>query len=183
VQVCDQFEAATRLAAGAGFDLLQLNMAHGYLLSSFLSPLANRREDAYGGSAENRLRFPLRLFDRVRAAWPASRPLSVALNGSDWARGGLELEDAVVIAAALKAHGCDLLEVRAGQIAPGGRPGFGAGFLTQLSETIRHEAGMPTLVGGYLTTSGQINTILAAGRADLCILTAPRPEESADFDR
>jgi anthraniloyl-CoA monooxygenase len=108
--------------------------------------------------------------------------LSVALNGSDWARGGLELEDAAAIATALKAHGCDLLEVRAGQIAPAGRPGFGAGFLTQLSETIRHEAGIPTLVGGYLTTSGQINTILAAGRADLCIYAPARLEESADFE-
>jgi anthraniloyl-CoA monooxygenase len=164
------FVQAATFAAAIGFDWLQLHMAHGYLLAGFLSPLANRRQDEYGGSLENRLRFPLELFDAVRAAWPAERPLSVALPATDWARGGLTIAEAVTIAATLKAHGCDLVEVLAGQTVPDSSPVYSADFLAGYSEQIRHEAGLPTMTRGYITTSGQVNTILAAGRADLCVM-------------
>ncbi|MGH2537137.1 MAG: bifunctional salicylyl-CoA 5-hydroxylase/oxidoreductase, partial [Candidatus Promineifilaceae bacterium] len=181
-QAAEQFAAAAGRAAAAGFDLLALNMAHGYLLSSFLSPLTNRRNDDYGGRLENRLRFPLELFERVRAAWPAAKPLAVVLNASDCASGGLEPAEAALIAGRLKAAGCDLLEVAAGQTTPDARPAYGPGFLSHYSEHLHHEAGIPTLVDGYLTTSGAINTLLAAGRADLCFLTpttqAGRPASS-----
>jgi anthraniloyl-CoA monooxygenase len=169
-QVKADFVRAATLAAELGFDWLQLHFGHGYLLAGFLSPLANRRHDEYGGSLENRLRYPLELFDAVRAVWPAERPLSVALPATDWAKGGLTIAEAVTLAATLKAHGCDLVEVVAGQTVPDSSPVYGADFLAAYSEQIRHVAGLPALTRGYLTTSGQINTILAAGRADLCVM-------------
>jgi anthraniloyl-CoA monooxygenase len=174
-QVIADFVRAATMAAAAGFDWLQLHMAHGYLLAGFLSPLANRRQDEYGGSLENRLRFPLELFDAVRAVWPAERPLSVALPAIDWVRGGLTIVEAVTIATALKAHGCDLVEVLAGQTVPDSSPVYGSDFLAGYSEQIRHEAALPTLTRGYITTSGQVNTILAAGRADLCLMELGEP--------
>jgi anthraniloyl-CoA monooxygenase len=164
------FERAAAMAQAAGFALLQLNMAHGYLLGSFLSPLTNKRTDEYGGSLENRLRYPLAVLSAVRAVWPASKPLSVAINATDWAENGITPETAVSIAQALKDHGCDLLELRAGQTVPGMEPAYGPGFLTPFSDHIRHEADLPTLIGGFLRLSGEINAILAAGRADLCIM-------------
>jgi anthraniloyl-CoA monooxygenase len=169
-QVKTAFVQAATFAAAIGFDWLQLHMGHGYLLAGFLSPLANRRQDEYGGALENRLRFPLELFDAVRVVWPTERPLSVALPARDWARGGLTITEAVVMAATLKAHGCDLVEVLAGQTVPDSSPFYSADFLAGYSERIRHEAGMPTLTRGYITTTGQANTILAAGRADLCVM-------------
>lgn len=168
--VRDQFVQAAEMAAAAGCDLLQLHMAHGYLLAGFLSPLSNRRRDAYGGSLENRLRYPLEVLTAVRAVWPADRPLAVALSASDWARGGLTADDAAVIARTLAEHGCDLVQVLAGYTTADSKPEYGAGFLTPLSEHIRNAARVPTLVGGYLTTTGQVNTIIAGARADLCIL-------------
>lgn len=158
------------MAREVGFDWLHLNLAHGYLLASFLSPLSNKRADEYGGSLENRLRFPLEVFDAVRAAWPEDRPLSVALTVSDCAKGGLEIEEAIAIARTFQEHGCALIEPLAGQTIPDAEPAYGRGFLTPLSDRIRNEAGIATMVGGYLTTSDQANTILAAGRADLCIM-------------
>jgi anthraniloyl-CoA monooxygenase len=176
-QVRDDFVRAARLANEAGADLLLLHMAHGYLLASFLSPLSNTRDDAYGGNLENRLRFPLEVFDAVRAAWPAAKPLGVALTVTDWARGGLDVPEAVSIAATLRAHGCDLLLVEAGQSVPEADGAtYGRGFLTALSDRVRNEAGIPTLVGGYLTTSNEVNTILAGGRADLCLVRPRCPE-------
>jgi anthraniloyl-CoA monooxygenase len=171
-RVRDEFVRAAQMAQEAGFDFLQLNMAHGYLLASFLSPLTNQRSDEYGGDLEARLRYPLEVLDAVRAVWPESKPLSVALSATDCVQGGSTIEDAVQIAKALKAHGCDIIMVLAGQTTIDSEPAYGRGFLTPLSDRIRNEAGTPTMVGGYLTTSNEINTILAAGRADLCILNS-----------
>ena len=168
--VRQDFIRATWMARDARFDLLQLNMAHGYLLASFLSSLTNQRGDAYGGALSSRLRFPLDIFDAVRAEWPQERPLSVALTADDCVKGGFTIEEAVEVASALKEHGCDLIEVRIGQTTPESEPDYGRGFLTPYSERIRNEAGIPTIVGGYLATSNEVNTVIAAGRADLCIV-------------
>lgn len=169
-RVCREFVRSARWALSAHFDLLQLNMAHSYLLASFLSPLTNQRGDEYGGALEQRMRYPLEVFDAVRASWPADKPLSVALNASDCVKGGFTIDDAVVVAGALKEHGCDIIAVQAGQTTSDGEPAYGRGFLTAYSDRIRNEAGIPTIVGGYLTTSDEVNTIIAAGRADLCII-------------
>jgi anthraniloyl-CoA monooxygenase len=169
-EVRDVFVHAARMAQEVGFDLLQLNMAQGYLLASFFSPLSNQRTDEYGGSLENRLRFPLEVFDAARAAWQEDFPLSVALTVSDFAPGGLTIEEAVQMARELKVRGCDLIEVRAGWTVPEAEIPYRRGFLTALSAQLRNEAGIPTMVGGYLTTTDEVNTILAGGRADLCII-------------
>ncbi len=169
-QVCNDFVRATHMADEVGFDLLQLHYAQGYLLASFLSPLTNQRTDEYGGTLEQRMRFPLTVFDAVRAAWPATKPISVAISATDCVPGGSSVDDAVVLARTLKAQGCDIIEVLAGQTTLEGEPPYGRGFLTPVSDSIRNEAGIPTIVGGYLTRSNEVNTILAAGRADLCIL-------------
>lgn len=171
-RVRNAFSKATEYAARANIDLLQLNFAHGYLLASFLSPLTNQRCDEYGGSLENRLRFPLEVFDTVRVRWPEDKPLSVALSVTDYVPGGFSAEDAIAVARNLREHGCDLLAIQAGQTILESEPAYGRGFLTQLSDWVRNEAGIPTLVGGYLTTSDEVNTIIAAGRADLCIMEA-----------
>ncbi len=170
VRVCQEFVRSAQWAMEADFDLLQLSMAHGYLLASFLSPLTNRRDDEFGGALEQRMRYPLDIFDAVRAAWPADKPLSVALNASDCVKGGMTVEDAVIVARTLKEHGCDIIAVQAGQTTSDSEPVYGRGFLTTYSDRIRNEAGIPTIVGGYLTTSDEVNTIIAAGRADLCII-------------
>jgi len=169
-RVRDDFVRAAQMAQEADFDLLQLNFAHGYLLASFLSPLTNQRSDEYGGDLEQRMRFPLEVFNAVCAVWPKEKPISVALSATDCVKGGFDIEDAVVVARALKAHGCDIIQVLAGQTTVDGEPAYGRGFLTPFSDRIRNEAGVPTMVGGYLTTSNEVNTILAAGRADLCIM-------------
>jgi anthraniloyl-CoA monooxygenase len=169
-RVTDQFAAAAGRAATAGVELLLLDLAHGYLLGGFLSPLANRREDAYGGTLAGRLRFPLRVVDAVRAAWPGDRPLWAAVTVTDWAPAGLEPEEAVAVARALADHGCDLLQVTAGQTTAATRPDYGRLQLVGWSDLVRNQAGVPTLVGGGLTTADQVNTVLAAGRADLCLL-------------
>lgn len=169
-RVCNDFAQATRMANEVGFDLLHLHYAHGYLLASFLSPLTNQRTDEYGGTLEQRMRFPLAVFDAVRAAWPNTKPISVAISATDCVPGGSSIDDAVVLARTLKAHGCDIIEVLTGQTSLEGEPPYGRGFLSPLSDRIRNEAGIPTIVGGYLTRSNEVNTILAAGHADLCIL-------------
>jgi anthraniloyl-CoA monooxygenase len=170
-RVRDDFVAAARTALEAGFDILQLHMAHGYLLASFLSPLTNQRTDEYGGELENRMLYPLEVFEAVREAWPEDRPISVALTATDCLKGGFRVEEAVTVTQALKERGCDLIEVLAGQTTPESEPTYSKGFLTHYSDRIRNEAGMPTMVGGYLTTSNEANTILAAGRGDLCMLS------------
>jgi anthraniloyl-CoA monooxygenase len=169
-RVRDDFVNAARMAQEIGFDLLQLHYAHGYLLASFLSPLTNQRDDEYGGPLERRMRYPLEVFDAVRAVWPETKPLSVALSITDNVKGGFSVEDAIQVATQLRDHGCDMITIHAGQTTSEGDLPYGRGFLTHLSDRVRNEAGVTTLVGGYLTNSNEINTILAAGRADLCIL-------------
>jgi anthraniloyl-CoA monooxygenase len=168
-QVREEFVHAARRAQATGVDLLMINMAHGYLLGSFLSRLTNQRADDYGGSLENRLRFPLEVFDAVRAAWE-KKPLAVALNATDWAEGGFEVEEATEVVRILKAHGCDLVYPLAGQTTPDDHPTYGPNFLASHSEQIRNDTGIMTITGGGITTTNQINTLLAAGSADLCIL-------------
>lgn len=169
-QVCHDFAQAARMAGEAGFDLLQLHFGHGYLLAGFLSPLTNQRDDEYGGSLENRLRFPLELFAAVRAVWPEDKPLAVALNVTDFVAGGFDQDEAVTVAQTLRAHGCDLIEILAGQTTPESNPPYQPGFLTPLSDWVRSKAGIATMVGGNLTLTDEVNTILAAGRADLCVM-------------
>jgi anthraniloyl-CoA monooxygenase len=153
--------------------MLELHCAHGYLLASFISPLTNRRTDAYGGSLENRLRFPLEVFEALRGAWPDDRPMSVRLSATDWADGGITADDAVEIAQAFARHGCDLIDVSTGQTTPDSQPVYGRMFQTPFSDQIRNEAGLATMCVGNITSADQVNTILAAGRADLVALARP----------
>lgn len=176
-RVRDDFVRAADMARQAGFDLLQLHFAQGYLLASFISPLTNRRQDEYGGSLENRLRFPLDVFDAVRAVWPAGKPISVAISATDWAAGGLDVDEAVCIAGEFKAHGCDLIHVLAGQTTPNAKPVYGSGFLIPFSDWVRNNAHVPTMTSGNITTTDQLNTILAAGRADLCLMNPLQLQE------
>jgi anthraniloyl-CoA monooxygenase len=162
------FALAAKAAAGCWFDALELNFAHGYLLAGFISPLTNRRTDEYGGSLENRMRFPLAVLDLVRSTW--ERPLLVRISASDWAPEGIDLDDAVAIAALLKAHGCDLVHAVMGQTIWESRPDYRRLFGVPASDRIRNEAGIPTIATGNITTADDVNTILAAGRADLCEL-------------
>jgi anthraniloyl-CoA monooxygenase len=168
--VRDDFVRATRMAEAAGFDLLELHMAHGYLLAGFISPLTNRRTDDYGGSLPARLRYPLEVLDAVRAAWPADRPISVKISATDWAEGGLTGEEAVDVARRLRAHGCDIVTVSTGQTVPWQQPVYGRLYQTPFSDRIRHEAGVPTMTVGNIASVADVNSILAAGRADLCVL-------------
>src|SRR3989441_142465 len=168
--VRDDFVRAARMADEAGFDLLELHFAHGYLLASFLSPLTNARDDAYGGSLANRARYPLEVFDAIRATWPAARPVSVRISATDWHEGGMEPDEAVELAKLLRAHGCDIVDVSAGQTVPDQRPVYGRLFQTPFSDRIRHEAGIATMTVGNIASWADVNSIIAAGRADLCVL-------------
>ena len=167
------YVAATERALAAGFDLLEVHMAHGYLLGSFLSPLTNTRDDEYGGSLEARLRFPLEVLDAVRAAWPDERPISVRISAVDWAPGGTTEDDAVEIARQLQAHAVDIVDVSSGQTVPHERPEYGRMFQTPFSDRIRHEVGIPTITVGAVQGWDHVNTILASGRADLCAMARP----------
>jgi anthraniloyl-CoA monooxygenase len=149
-------------------------MAHGYLLSNFITPVSNQRDDEYGGSLENRMHFPLDVFDAVRAVWPRHKPMSVRLSATDWVgSAGVTPEDSVVIARMLKAHGCDVIDVSAGQTAADAKPIYGRMFQTPFAEQIRNEAGIATMAVGNITSWDQVNTIVAAGRADLACLARP----------
>jgi anthraniloyl-CoA monooxygenase len=172
-RVRDEFVRAARMADEAGFDLLELHMAHGYLLNTFLSPLTNVRHDAYGGSTSGRMRFPLEVFDAVRSAWPAAKPISVRISATDWREGGLTSADRITLARALKAHGCDVIDVSGGQNVSDQRPVYGRMYHVPFSDEIRHEAGIPTMTVGNVQDADQCNTILAAERADLCVLARP----------
>ena len=172
-EVREAFVAAAEMAEAAGFDALELHCAHGYLLSSFLSPLTNGRGDRYGGTPANRLRYPLEVLEAVREAWPAHKPISVRISATDWAEGGLGGDDSVRIATALAAHGCDIVHVSAGQTTIEAQPLYGRMFQTPFADQIRNEAGIPTIAVGNITSPDQINTIIAAGRADLCALGRP----------
>jgi anthraniloyl-CoA monooxygenase len=167
------FVAATERAARIGFDMIELHCAHGYLLASFLSPLTNRRSDRYGGPIENRLRFPLRVFEAMRAAWPATKPMSVRVSATDWAEGGLSEDDSIAIARAFAEAGVDLVDVSTGQTVAKSRPVYGRMFQTPFSDAIRNEARVATMCVGNITSADQMNTILAAGRADLVALGRP----------
>jgi anthraniloyl-CoA monooxygenase len=167
------FVRAAGWAEEAGFDMVELHCAHGYLLSSFLTPVSNRRTDEYGGPVENRLRYPLEVFRAMRAAWPEHKPMSVRLSATDWCDEGLSPEDSVAIARAFADAGCDLIDVSAGQTTPDSRPVYGRMFQTPLSDRIRNEAGVATMAVGNIYEPDHVNGILAAGRADLCALARP----------
>ena len=164
------FVRASEMAEQAGFDMIELHMAHGYLLSSFFTPLANHRTDAYGGSLENRMRYPLEVFGAMRTVWPAHKPMSVRVSGTDWAPGGATTDDAVQLAAALKRLGCDIVDVSSGQVVAEQEPEYGRLYQTPFADRIRLDVGMPTMTVGNIQSYGDINAILAGGRADLCVL-------------
>ncbi len=166
------FVASTRLAERAGFDVLELHMAHGYLLSSFLSPKSNQRRDEYGGALENRMRFPLEVFEAARAAWPSEKPLFVRISASDWLddAGGWTVAESVVFARELKARGCDLVDVSSGGNTPESKITYGRMYQVPFAEQIRAEAGLPVMAVGGIAGADHVNTILAAGRADLCAI-------------
>ncbi|WP_328779932.1 bifunctional salicylyl-CoA 5-hydroxylase/oxidoreductase [Streptomyces canus] len=169
----EQFTAAAWRAARAGFDLLELHCAHGYLLSGFLSPLTNRRTDAYGGSLAKRLRFPLEVFDAVRGVWPQERPMTVRISATDWAEGGNTAEDAVEIARAFAAHGADAIDVSTGQVVAEEHPEYGRSYQTPYADRIRHETGVPVIAVGAISSWDDVNSLLLAGRTDLCALARP----------
>jgi anthraniloyl-CoA monooxygenase len=172
-QVLAQFVGATRGAVAAGFDLLELHMAHGYLLSSFLSPLTNLRGDAYGGSLAARARFPLEVFDACRAVWPEERPMSVRISATDWVPGGFDADDAVLFATWLQEHGCDLVDVSTGQVSPEEKPAYGRSYQTPFADRIRNEVEIPVIAVGAISSYDDVNTTVLAGRADLCALARP----------
>jgi anthraniloyl-CoA monooxygenase len=172
-EIRGDFVAAAKRGARAGFDMLELHCAHGYLLASFLSPLTNRRDDEYGGAAEKRARFPLDVFEAVRAVWPVDKPMSVRLSCSDWAAGGLTLDDLATYARLFKQAGADIIHASSGQTVPWQKPVYGRMWQTPFAEFIRLEAGVPTIAVGDITLPEQINAIIAAGRAHLCALARP----------
>ena len=172
-EVKAQFVASTHAAAEAGADWLELHCAHGYLLSTFISPLTNQRQDEYGGSPENRLRYPLEVFAAVRAAWPADKPMSVRISAHDWVEGGITPDDAVEIAKAFKAAGADMIDCSSGQVSKKEKPVYGRMFQTPFADRIRQEAGIPTIAVGAISEADHANSILAAGRADLCAIARP----------
>ena len=168
------FVTAAKLARDVEVDMIEIHMAHDYLLSSFITPVSNQRKDKYGGSLDNRMRFPLRILDAVRNVWPDERPISVRISATDWVGDdGINGNDAVEIAKALKEHGCDIINVSAGQTTPEAKPVYGRMFQVWLSEQVRLEADIPTIAAGNITTWDQVNTILAAGRADLIAIGRP----------
>jgi anthraniloyl-CoA monooxygenase len=166
----DEFVSCTRRAADAGFDLLELHCAHGYLLSSFISPLTNQRTDAYGGSLSARLRFPLDVFSAMRAVWPAERPMSVRISATDWLESGTTADDAVLIAQSFADVGADIIDVSTGQVHADEKPAFGRSYQTPFADRIRNETGMATMAVGVISSYDDVNSILLAGRADLCLV-------------
>ena len=178
-RVRDQFARSTELAIACGFDMVELHCAHGYLLSSFITPLANQRDDEYGGPLENRLRFPLEVFAAMRAVWPRERPMSVRISATDWVDGGVTGEESVDIARAFMDAGADIIHVSTGQTSPDARPVYGRMWQTPFSDRIRNEARIPTIAVGNVTEPDQVNSIIAAGRADLVALARPHLSDPA----
>jgi anthraniloyl-CoA monooxygenase len=172
-QVVADYVQATQRADRAGFDMVEMHAAHGYLLASFISPLTNHRTDQYGGSLANRMRFPLDVFRAIRKAWPDEKPMSVRISATDWKDGGITGDDAVEIARLFAEAGCDLIDVSTGQTVADANPVFGRMYQTPFSDQIRNEAGLATMCVGAITTADQVNTIVAAGRADLVALARP----------
>ena len=173
------FVYAAAEADKAGFDWLELHCAHGYLLSSFISPLTNHRNDEYGGSLENRCRFPLQIFTAIRAVWPAGKPISVRISAHDWVEGGITPSDAVEIAKLFKLAGADMIDCSSGQVSKLEKPVFGRMFQTPFSDRIRNEAQIPTIAVGAITDADQVNSIIASGRADLCAIARPHLADPA----
>ncbi len=172
-QVRDDFVRATHYAVQAGFDWLELHCAHGYLLSAFISPLTNRRRDAYGGTLAKRLRFPLEVFTAVREAWPQDQPISVRISAHDWVEGGITPVDAVEIAKAFKSAGADMIDCSSGQVSAEQQPSYGRMYQTPFADRIRNEAGIATLAVGAISEADHVNSIISAGRADLCAIARP----------
>jgi anthraniloyl-CoA monooxygenase len=172
-EITGQFVTAARLGIEAGFDMIELHMAHGYLLASFLSPLTNRRTDLYGGALENRVRFPVRVVRAVRARMPAGMPLSVRISASDWARDGLTEADLLGVARALRDAGADVIDVSSGQTVPWQKPVYGRMYQTPFSDLIRNTLGVPTIAVGNIYEADHVNSIVASGRADLCAIARP----------
>ena len=171
--VRDQHVRSAVLGDRAGFDMLELHYAHGYLMSSFLTPLANQRVDEYGGSLEGRMRYPLEVFEAVRAAWPDQKAMSVRISATDWVPGGFDSDDAVFFARALKERGCDLIDVSTGQTSVDADPDYGRLYQTPYSDRIRNEVGIATMTVGAVSSIDDVHNILVAGRADLCLLARP----------
>ena len=169
-QIKDQFVAGAVAADAAGFDLLELHCAHGYLLSSFISPVSNNRTDDYGGSLAARLRYPLEVFAAMRAVWPAAKPMTVRISATDWVPGGVTGPEAVQIAAAFKAAGADAIDVSTGQVTPDEQPAFGRSYQTPFADAIRNQTGIATVAVGVISSYDDVNSIILAGRADLCAL-------------
>ena len=169
-KVVSDFQKSTKYADEAGFDLLELHMAHGYLLASFISPLTNRRSDEYGGSIENRMRFPLELWRACREIWPERKPMSVRISATDWAPGGLSGEDLIALTRMLKQAGCDMIDCSSGQTVPHQKPVYGRMYQAPFSDWVRNEVGIATMTVGAVTTPDQVNTLLASGKADLVAL-------------
>ena len=172
-RVRDEFVRATRMGVDAGFDMLELHCAHGYLMSAFITPLSNRRTDGYGGSIENCVRYPIEVFKAMRAAWPEDRPMSVRVSATDWVEGGVTGEDAVAVAKAFVDAGVDIVHVSTGQTSIEAKPVYGRMYQTPFSDQIRNETHIPTIAVGNITDAEQVNAIIAAGRADLCALGRP----------
>ena len=172
-QVREDHVRAARWADAAGFDMLELHYAHGYLLASFISPLTNLRTDRYGGSIEARMVYPLEVFDAVRAIWPREKPISVRISATDWAPGGLSDADRIDLARMLKEHGCDMIDVSTGQTVPYQTPRYGRAYQVPFSDQIRNTVGIPTMTVGAISTADEVNSILLAGRADLCLMARP----------
>ncbi len=172
-EIRDAFARAAAMGLRAGFDMLELHCAHGYLLSAFITPLRNRRTDEYGGSLENRLRYPLEVFRAMREVWPEDRPISVRISATDWVDGGISGDDSVEIARAFKAAGADLIDVSTGQTSPDAKPVYGRMFQTPYADKIRNEVGIATMAVGNITDVDQASAIVAGGRADLVALGRP----------
>jgi anthraniloyl-CoA monooxygenase len=172
-KVVSDFMKSTRFADEAGFDMLELHMAHGYLLASFISPLTNQRKDSYGGSIENRMRFPLEVWNACREAWPERKPMSARISATDWVAGGLSGEDLIALTRMLKGAGCDLIDCSTGQTVPQQKPVYGRMYQAPYADWVRNEVGIATMTVGAVTTPDQINTLLAAGKADLVALARP----------
>jgi len=169
-QILEEFVRAAEAGERAGFDLLELHCAHGYLLSSFISPISNQRSDTYGGALENRMRFPLEVFDAMRAVWPANKPMTVRISATDWYPGGIDGDDAVAIARAFAEHGADAIDVSTGQVTRDERPAFGRSYQTPYADRIRNEVGIATIAVGVISSHDDVNSLILAGRADLCAL-------------
>jgi anthraniloyl-CoA monooxygenase len=178
-RVTADFVAATKRAVEAGFDIIELHCAHGYLLSSFLSPLTNHRPDEYGGSHENNARYPLEVFRAVREAWPQDKPISVRLSCHDWTDGGNTPEDAAIYARMFKDAGADLVDCSSGQVSKEEKPVYGRLFQTPFADKLRNEVGIATVAVGAISEADHANSIIAAGRADLCAIARPHLADTA----